>query len=300
MPLESEKPNPRPKIFSDQLCSELGEDLINQLTEQIYHGLTENVAQQPTSLCFELLLEDLDDCLLLKLVDCTLHRLNPLLITQEILQMLNHLPPNPHREPPALVSSDLPQGAEIKFVILSIVLQEIEKLTSLLCTSCNLRSSLYNELFLHPNELPPDHPKDLTILIQHTIFTEFRTLLTAEYDNFALKTYRKAGCIQSDMEFLAAQIKQLTINYPAAEQGLIEIADASAIVAQSFFSEEEDFAKIFKAVKAVDEMIEDLAHIYQEKLDQLAEILSLSSDGCPIPIEDHFTLTRIPTLFKGV
>lgn len=302
MSKEPQKQNSRPQIFSDQLYAELGEDLINHLTEQIYQGLASNTPQKPTSLCYELLLEEIDECLLLNLVDCTLHNLNPLLLTQEILQMLKT---HPHCSEQLFPTRTLTEGIhpgdfELKFIVLNEVLQSIDKLTSLLCNSFNLRSALYDEILLHPVELPPDHPKDLAIVVQHTVFTHFRNLLAAEYDNFAMKVCRKVACIQSDMEFLAAQIKQITINYPTAEQGIIEIVDASTMVAQSFFSEEEDFAKIFKAVKAVSAMVEDLAHIYQEKLDQLSHILSLSAEGCPVPIEDHFTLSKIPTILKEV
>ena len=280
----------RPQIFSDEIISALGEELVNQITDQLSQGLAGKTTPSPAStLSLELIFAPLPKEVLLNLINCTLIHLNPLLLTQSTILQLRvpcaaHCPNHqPHRYD--------------KFQILQALLDEIQTLSITLNNSCDLPETLFHQLFLSPdNQYPsPDHcPHDLLNLAHHMVIQSFRTVLYSEYNNFAQKISRKINCIQSDLEFLAAQIKQGTINYPSAEQGIIEMADAAAQVAQAFFSEEEDFAQIFSSVDAVSDLIEDLSHIYQAKLKQLNDLSSLMPEGLPLPLAKSFTLPEIP------
>ncbi|AZR73652.1 hypothetical protein BBF96_09795 [Anoxybacter fermentans] len=295
MPERDNQSPPRPKIFSDEFIAQIGKDLANQIIDQICQGLTQMVpSQKPTSLCLELLVFELDEDILKKLVKCVFNQFNPVQITQKILEIINRVN-NVMNKNENLTYKNKKKFQIDKFNLLRKVNRKIKDLKNTLFRTCtNLRDNIFKEILLRPKQIPSDKLTDISFIIEHVIIQHFRQFLIDQYDNFALKLCNKVSCIFSDLEFLAEQIKQITINFPSSEVGIIEIADAAATVAEAFFSEEDDFNKIFDAVDEVAELIEDLAQFYQKKLDQLEKLLALSTSGCPVPIEAVETLPTIP------
>lgn len=302
---------PRPPIFSDQFVDQIGEDLANQIIDLLCKGLTEPpTPTTSTSLCLEIIVFELDEDILEELVRCAFQQFNPVLITLEIIQILqqiNHILNGINgEETESPDSEDTPtdeteqesQPPEVidicKFDILKLVNKKLRHLKKAILDRCHLRDAIFEEILIIPKHLPTDKLGDIYYITDYVIAQNFRTFLTQQYDNFALKLCNKVTCLNSDIEFLGDQIKQVTINFPAGERGIIEIADAAASVAQAFFSEEDDFNEIYDAVDEVSKLIEDLAEIYEDKLNQLEELYTLAPSGCPLPIEARETLPTIP------
>ena len=282
----------RPNIFSEEFIEQIGEDLANQIVDQICQGLTQMPPrQQPTSLCLEIVVFDIDKDVLKTLVKCVFEQMNPVLIAQDILNLIGQV----NGTEQVAQEDDSPSTIRInKFKLVRKVMQRMDKLKKSLYAGCDLRENIYEQILLQPTQLPTGDLKNISNVIEHVITQQFRQLLKDQYDNFALKLCNKVSCIFSDLEFLAEQIKRVTVNLPASEEGIIEVADAAADVAESFFSEEDDFSEIFDAVDEIADLLESLAEFYQYKLKQLEELLSLSTAGCPVPIEARATLPSIP------
>lgn len=217
--------------------------------------------------------------------------------------------PNPVSSPTQPTTSTIPsptpagstEGVSLplpicKFDLIRMILEQVYSLQNRLLGSCHLRERIFEEILLYPVQLSPELLGNIEAVTNHAVIQNFRQGLINQYDNFALKNCNKVSCINSDLEFIAEQIKQLTINFPAGELGIIEIADAAGGVAEAFHSEEHDFDEIFDAVDAVAEVIEDLADFYKVKLNQLERLLDLAISGCPVPIEARATLPTIPEI----
>lgn len=272
--------------ISSELISLLGEDLAKKVSTIICQDLTKEPAPpKATSLCLELLVFQIDQSVLKKLVKCTFKQLNPLNILEKIFEFLA-------KEEQEQKSSS--QGSIDKFALLAIILERIAQLKSSLKDQHNLAEKLVKEVLIQSPHIPSPKLKDLSYLSQYILIQEFRETLINQYDNFALKLCNKVTCVYSDLEFLAEQIKLITINFPAAEKGIIEIANAAGNIAEAFFSEQDDFNDIYQAVDEVSKLIQDLAKFYQEKLEQLDKLLALSYTGCPVPIKARETLPSIP------
>lgn len=302
MPHTNGDPTQRPKLFSDDFIGRIGEDLANQIIDQICRGLTE--PQRPTSLCLEIIVFELDEDLLRKLVQCVFVQMNPVQLAEQIIRTVtqvnrilnghNTASSPPASEPtPAVINNTLPI---CKFDLIHNILARVSRLEDRLLDTCHLRERIFEEILLQPTHLSPALLSDITAVTDHVVIQNVRQALITQHDNFALKNCNKVSCINSDLEFIADQIKQLTINFPAGELGIIELADAAGGVAEAFHSEEHDFAEIFDAVDAVAEIIEDLAEFYKVKLTQLERLLNNAISGCPVPIEARATLPAIPEL----
>ncbi|MCK4259511.1 MAG: hypothetical protein KAX49_11070 [Halanaerobiales bacterium] len=262
-------------IFSDEFISLIGEDIANQIIDKICQGLTEEIPPEPpTSLCLEILLFGIDVEVLKNLVKCVFTQFNPILIAQQVLNLIKI----------ANGDNDEDKMDICKFALIKKIIKKINCLQSIL-EGDDLKENILQEILLHPIQLPIDQLSDIDYVIKHVIITQFHEFLIAQYDNFALKLCNKVTCIYSDIQFLSEQIKQVTINFPAGELGIIEIADAAASVAISFYSESRNFQIIFDAITEVSKLIQDLDRIYKEKLAQLEKLYSLSDTGCPTPIE---------------
>lgn len=242
------------------------------------HGNNSCPLPKTTTICLELMVFQIDQIILKKLVKCTFTQLNPLTISEKIIDLLVN------------------EETLDKFALLKIVLEKIDKLRLSLKDHHNLANNIYSEILLKPTKIPPNKYPDLAELSEQIIAQQFKEALINQYDNFALKLCNKVNCVYSDLEFLAEQIKLVTINFPAAEKGIIEIANSAADIAEAFFSEQDDFKDIYEAVDAVSKMIQDLAKFYQEKLEQLDELLALSYTGCPVPIKAREALPSIPEI----
>ena len=70
----------RPNIFSEEFIEQIGEELANQIVDQICQGLTQMPPrQQPTSLCLEIVVFDIDKDVLKTLVKCVFEQMNAVL-----------------------------------------------------------------------------------------------------------------------------------------------------------------------------------------------------------------------------
>ncbi len=285
---EQNNDSSRINIFSDEFISLIGEDLANQIIDTICQGLTGGVIpEKTTTLCLEILLFGIDEKVLKTLVECVFTQLNPIIIAQQIFFLLE-------------LQKDPEKVLQIcKFNLIKDITKKIKCLELSILQSCDLKDQLIKEILLQPTELPIKKLSDLDYVIKHVIVVQFRGFLSQQYDKFALKLCNKVSCIYSDIEFLSLQIKQVTINFPAGELGIIEIADAAASVARVFYGEGREFQQIFDAVAEVAQLIEDLDKIYKKKIIQLEKLLSLSDTGCPTPIEAKQFLPTIPKVIPA-
>lgn len=314
--LNDQPPFPRPSIFSDQFIKAIGEDLAGQIVDLLCKGLTESPPPvQPTSLCLEIIVFELDRDILKELIRCVFRQINPVIVTQEIIQLLqraDEILNGPKGEDSEPADSETPQCEltdekskqqqspppknidTCKFDILKSVNKKFRKLRTDILGSGKIRDAIFEKVLLTPEKLFSDKLDDIDYVINYVIARDFRNTLIQQYDKFALKLCNKITCVNSDIEFLSDQIKQITINFPAVEKGIIEIADAAGSVAQAFFSEEDDFDEIFDAVDEAAKVIEDLSEAYEDKLKQLEELYDLAPVGCPLPIEARELLPSIP------
>lgn len=336
----------RPQLFSDAFTAQLGEDLADQIIDQICQAIADSPDEppQPTSLCLELIVFGLDEDILCELVQCVFTQMNPILLANEIIRTMKRIrrmlkrhtrpteasrgnssaktaaPSAPKTSQPKTTAQHTPNKSQAgtmktpqaktsshsapdtkesglticKFDLIRMIVTQMEALQKRLTDTRHVKDRILEEILLYPTCLSPDLLNDITAVTNHVIIETFRQGLIDQYDNFALKNCNKVSCINSDLEFIAEQIKQLTINIPAGELGIIELADAAAVVAEAFHSEEHDFEEIYDAADAVAEIIKDLAKFYKVKLSQLEELLDNASSGCPVPIEARSTLPTIP------
>ena len=134
-------------------------------------------------------------------------------------------------------------------------------------------------------------------VIRAAVLTFFFNNFTIKFLEFQRSAGFKVFCIKRDLLFLSGEIQRLT----NIEAGVFILAQALETVTSSRFAEDDEFDEVFDSVEEVADAIEQLAEIYQDRLKVLRALLPFArcEELLNIPLTGDVDFDGISDLIIG-